>query len=157
MEQQRTKDELTIKAMSITPSNEAHGQDDFAPIRLPPITVHAASAIPPWATQTALIDLSQAANRQFVPLRRRRGTYDDDWPDYSNIDPTNMALAGFYCLGPGRHVRCFYCGLELHALTTADNIWDEHVRRHPTCAYLRAIMGEDLILKTQTNLKKQQK
>ena len=76
---------------------EAH--DDSAPVRLPPIIVHAAGALPPWATRTARIDLSQAANREFVQLRTRRGTYDDDWPHNSGIDPANMALAGFYRIG----------------------------------------------------------
>ena len=76
---------------------EAH--DDSAPLSLPPIIVHAAGALPPWATRTARIDLSQAANREFVQLRTRRGSYDDDWPHNSGIDPANMALAGFYRIG----------------------------------------------------------
>ena len=88
------------------PPSQNIGQSDFesrrsnpAPLRLPPITVHAAGALPPWATRTARIDLSQAANREFVQLRMRRATYDDDWPDDSGIDPANMALAGFFRRG----------------------------------------------------------
>ena len=80
-------------------SRRTEARDDSAPVRLPAITVHAAGALPPWATRTARIDLSQAANREFVQLRTRRGTYDDDWPDNSGIDPANMALAGFYRIG----------------------------------------------------------
>ena len=88
------------------PPSQNIGQSDFesrrsnpAPLRLPPITVHAAGALPSWATRTARIDLSQAANREFVQLRTRRATYDDDWPDNSGIDPANMALAGFFRRG----------------------------------------------------------
>lgn len=68
-----------------------------APIqRLPPIVVHAAGALPPWATTTARIDLSRAANREYAQLRSRRATYDDDWSYNSGIDPANMALSGFF-------------------------------------------------------------
>lgn len=78
---------------------------DSAPVRLPPITVHEAGAIPPWATTTALIDLDQAANRRFAPLRNRRATFDDDWPNHSGIDAANMALAGFHHVGKFRVIK----------------------------------------------------
>ena len=56
--------------------------------------------------------------------------------------------------GPGRRVRCFYCGLELDHLTSRDNVWYEHVRHSPTCPYLVVIMGQDQIEQTQTKLNK---
>ena len=56
--------------------------------------------------------------------------------------------------GPGRRVRCFYCGLELDHLTSRDNVWYEHVRHSPTCPYLVVIMGQDKIEQTQTTLNK---
>ena len=76
--------------------SESESQSNSAPLHLPPITVHAAGALPPGATRTARIDLSRAANREFAQLRERRATYDDDWPNHSGIDPANMALAGFF-------------------------------------------------------------
>ena len=54
--------------------------------------------------------------------------------------------------GSGRRVRCFYCGLELDHFAPGDNVWDEHVRYRPTCPYLVAIMGQDLVLRTQIRL-----
>lgn len=79
--------------------SESESQSYPAPERLPPITVHAAGAIPPWATTTARIDLSQATNREFAQLRGRRATFSDGWLSNSGIDPANMALAGFFRIG----------------------------------------------------------
>ncbi|KAL8575371.1 hypothetical protein ACOMHN_048664 [Nucella lapillus] len=123
------------------------------PLRHPPVTVHAASSLPPWAAQTARIDLTPATDRAFVALRKRRATYSEDWPDHhSGTDATNMALSGFFVIGPGRQVRCFYCGLELDHLTSADNIWDEHVRHSPDCVYLNTVMGKDFVQETLRQL-----
>ncbi|XP_070178012.1 uncharacterized protein [Littorina saxatilis] len=144
-------------ALSTQPSvqSESFFPGSHAPVRLPPMTVHAAGSLPPWATMTARIDLSQAAARDYAQLRSRRATYEDDWPTHhSGIDPTSMALAGFFRHGRGRRVRCFYCGLELDP-SAHHNIWDEHVRYRPTCAYLRAVMGSDFVLQTQMRLGRQ--
>ncbi|KAK7107941.1 uncharacterized protein [Littorina saxatilis] len=144
-------------ALSTQPivQSESFSPGSHAPVRLPPMTVHAAGSLPPWATMTARIDLSQAAARDYAQLRSRRATYEDDWPTHhSGIDPANMALAGFFRHGRGRRVRCFYCGLELDP-SAHHNIWDEHVRYRPTCAYLRAVMGSDFVLQTQMRLGRQ--
>ncbi|XP_076444750.1 uncharacterized protein LOC143282827 [Babylonia areolata] len=122
------------------------------PVQLPPVTVHAASSLPPWAARTARIDLSRATDRQFVPLRKRRGTYGGDWPDSGGIEVSSMALSGFFVIGPGRRVRCFYCGLVLDYLTSDHNVWNEHVRHSPDCRYLNAIMGSDFVQDTLRNL-----
>ncbi|KAK7476386.1 hypothetical protein BaRGS_00032386, partial [Batillaria attramentaria] len=105
-------------------------------IQLPPIIVHAAGAIPPWATKKPRLDLRQAASYDNASLLVRRATFHQGWPEESHQDLANTALAGFYYTGRGRQVRCWWCGVVIDCLLSGQDPWEAHARLSPSCRYL---------------------
>ncbi|KAK7502973.1 hypothetical protein BaRGS_00005599, partial [Batillaria attramentaria] len=111
-------------------------------IHLPPIIVHAAGALPPWATKKPRLDLRQAASYDNANLLVRRATFHHGWPEESRQDLANTALAGFYYTGRNRQVRCWWCGVIIDCLNSGQDPWEEHTRLSPSCRYLVEMKGE---------------
>nr|KAG5711048.1 hypothetical protein BaRGS_013782 [Batillaria attramentaria] len=111
-------------------------------IQLPPIIVHAAGALPPWATKKPRLDLRQAASYDNANLLVRRATFHHGWPEESRQDLANTALAGFYYTGRDRQVRCWWCGVIIDCLNSGQDPWEEHARLNPSCRYLVEMKGE---------------
>lgn len=130
---------VTRDSESVHPDNEP--DDDSHPsltrAQLPPIVVHRAGDVPPWATKVPRLDLSKANNPKMVKVTDRLATYRRGWPEDSEQDPLMLALAGFYYTGSDRELRCFWCGVILTALNPGACPWEEHARHSPDCRYLQ--------------------
>lgn len=78
------------------------------------------------------------------------------YPEYSTIesrnrsfstwtstvqDSTVLAQAGFYYLGSGDEVRCFYCDGGLRNWLIGDDPWIEHARWFPKCPFVILVKG----------------
>uniref|UniRef100_A0A2C9LRC0 Uncharacterized protein n=1 Tax=Biomphalaria glabrata TaxID=6526 RepID=A0A2C9LRC0_BIOGL len=64
------------------------------------------------------------------------------WPRDHHLRPKELAEAGFYYAGYGDCARCFYCGGGLRNWEDEDDVWVEHARWFPKCAYIRQQMGQ---------------
>ncbi|KAK3603523.1 hypothetical protein CHS0354_027938 [Potamilus streckersoni] len=69
------------------------------------------------------------------------------WPSHMKQKPADLAAAGFYYVGVGDCVRCFFCGGGLRSWEDGDDIWEEHARWYPECAFLKQCKGEDFVLR----------
>lgn len=67
------------------------------------------------------------------------------WPEELIQTPEMLAEAGFYYVGTGDQVRCFYCDGGLRHWDPEDEPWVEHARWFPTCSFIRLIKGQDFI------------
>lgn len=47
--------------------------------------------------------------------------------------------------GYGDCARCFYCGGGLRNWEDNDNVWVEHARWFPKCAFIRQTMGQQFV------------
>ncbi|KAH9508098.1 hypothetical protein Btru_052846 [Bulinus truncatus] len=56
-----------------------------------------------------------------------------------------LAEAGFYYVDRGGYIRCFYCGGRCPYWEDDNDIWVEHARWFPECAYLRQQMGQEFV------------
>ena len=60
----------------------------------------------------------------------------ENWVWKINATPRELVDAGFYYLGTGDLVTCFYCGGGLKNWETQDNPWYEHAKFYPLCEYV---------------------
>nr|ATZ76820.1 inhibitor of apoptosis 1 [Sinohyriopsis schlegelii] len=74
------------------------------------------------------------------------------WPSYMQQKPADLASAGFYYVGVGDCVRCFFCGGGLRSWEEGDNPWEEHAQWYPNCAYLKQCKGDDFVLSQLTGI-----
>lgn len=51
----------------------------------------------------------------------------------------------FIVQGYGDCARCFYCGGGLRNWEDDDNVWVEHARWFPKCAFIRQTMGQQFV------------
>lgn len=130
---------VTHDSESVHPDSESDDDTYLSLTRaqLPPIVVHRAGDVPPWATKVPRLDLSKANNPKMVKVTDRLATYHRGWPEDCEQDPLMLALAGFYYTGSDRELRCFWCGVILTALNHGACPWEEHAQHSPDCRYLQ--------------------
>ncbi|KAH9504928.1 hypothetical protein Btru_061084 [Bulinus truncatus] len=56
--------------------------------------------------------------------------------------PEILSLTGFFYSGYSDCIRCFYCGLGLKSWKPGDDIFKEHEKYRPSCAYLKHLVNE---------------
>uniref|UniRef100_A0A2C9LDZ6 Uncharacterized protein n=1 Tax=Biomphalaria glabrata TaxID=6526 RepID=A0A2C9LDZ6_BIOGL len=78
---------------------------------------------------------------EYAVLAKRMETFLS-WPRDHRLRPKELAGAGFYYAGYGDCARCFYCGGGLRNWEDEDDVWVEHARWFPKCAYIRQQMGQ---------------
>ncbi|KAK6993419.1 baculoviral IAP repeat-containing protein 2-like isoform X1 [Biomphalaria glabrata] len=78
---------------------------------------------------------------EYAVLAKRMETFLS-WPRDHHLRPKELAEAGFYYAGYGDCARCFYCGGGLRNWEDEDDVWVEHARWFPKCAYIRQQMGQ---------------
>ncbi|KAH9489624.1 Baculoviral IAP repeat-containing protein 7-B [Bulinus truncatus] len=67
------------------------------------------------------------------------------WPSNHHLKPNILSEAGFYYTGQGDCTRCFWCGGGLRNWKDTDDVWVEHARWFPKCAYIRQKVGQIFI------------
>ncbi|XP_069499467.1 baculoviral IAP repeat-containing protein 7-B-like [Ambystoma mexicanum] len=71
------------------------------------------------------------------------------WPLYAEVQPQQLARAGFFYTGQGDHVKCFYCDVGLRNWEEDDDPWTEHAKWFPRCEFLQQSLGQDYIHRIQ--------
>ncbi|KAH9487781.1 hypothetical protein Btru_068741 [Bulinus truncatus] len=86
--------------------------------------------------------ITERPKRPEYALKLKRSETFTSWPRDHHISPEELVNAGFYYAGYGDCTRCFYCGGGLRNWEDEDNVWVEHARWFPRCAYIRQQMGQ---------------
>ncbi|PVD28769.1 hypothetical protein C0Q70_11364 [Pomacea canaliculata] len=63
-------------------------------------------------------------------------------------EPSTPGLDMMLAASTGDSVRCFYCGITLREWKHGDDPWEVHIVARFSCAYVKAVKGEDFILQT---------
>lgn len=81
---------------------------------------------------------------EFSTIESRTRSYNN-WASTDVQDPAILAQAGFYFLGSGDEVRCFYCDGGLRNWLQNDDPWFEHTRWFPKCPFVMLVKGSTYI------------
>ncbi|XP_059152420.1 baculoviral IAP repeat-containing protein 7-like [Physella acuta] len=68
-----------------------------------------------------------------------------NWDVNQNPKPADLAKAGFFYVGHGDSVKCFYCDGGLRNWEPNDDPWREHARWFPRCSYVKQSKGQAFI------------
>ncbi|XP_059157550.1 uncharacterized protein LOC131941938 isoform X2 [Physella acuta] len=96
-------------------------------------------------TYSELGIITERPKRYEYALKVKRLETFDAWPRGHHLKTQDLADAGFYYAGYGDCARCFYCGGGLRNWEDNDDVWVEHARWFPKCAYIRQQMGQVFI------------
>ncbi|KAK0063289.1 death-associated inhibitor of apoptosis 1-like isoform X2 [Biomphalaria pfeifferi] len=81
---------------------------------------------------------------QYALKCQRLGTFES-WPQHHFMKPEELATAGLFYTGRVDCVRCFFCGGGLRDWELGDDIWVEHARWFPKCAYLKQHVSQAFV------------
>ena len=104
-----------------------------------------------YVAQQTLLDIflfKQARFPEFVTVIARLESYQrPDWVQQQGTSPPHeqLADAGFYFTGTGDSCRCHQCALGLNRWAPTDNVWREHARFAPRCAWLLRRRGRQFV------------
>ena len=88
----------------------------------------------------------QPMNPHMRSIGDRYETFVEYWPrERVAADPKLIADAGFYYLGDGDRVKCWYCNGGLKNWERFDDPWIEHAKWFPFCEYLLKNRGVDFV------------
>ncbi|XP_033740533.1 baculoviral IAP repeat-containing protein 2-like [Pecten maximus] len=68
-----------------------------------------------------------------------------DWPSQLKQQPRQMSKAGFFYIGVGDKVQCYWCGTVLKDWEPTDDPVLEHIRWSATCSWMVILKGEKVI------------
>ncbi|XP_062596293.1 baculoviral IAP repeat-containing protein 7-like [Saccostrea cucullata] len=80
----------------------------------------------------------------YAVMATRVSSYQQ-WPSHLTQTPRDLSLAGFFYVGYGDYVRCFFCGGGLRNWEPGDDAWVEHARWFPKCPFLIQNRGLDFV------------
>ena len=63
---------------------------------------------------------------QMSSQRKRMNTFDE-WPWQMSQSPEECATSGFYYLGTGDHLKCFWCGIVIKDWESGEVVNDSHL------------------------------
>ncbi|BFZ08653.1 hypothetical protein BsWGS_11692 [Bradybaena similaris] len=89
--------------------------------------------------------ITERPKRYEFAVRAKRLESFEPWPRDHHLKKEDLADAGFYYAGYGDCARCFYCGGGLRNWEDNDNVWVEHARWFPKCAFIRQTMGQQFV------------
>ncbi|XP_014812500.1 PREDICTED: baculoviral IAP repeat-containing protein 7 [Calidris pugnax] len=72
-----------------------------------------------------------------------------NWPQYTDVRPEQLARAGFFYTGLNDIVRCFYCDGHVRNWSFGDDPWREHAKWYPGCEFLLRSRGREFIRSVQ--------
>ncbi|KAH9487784.1 hypothetical protein Btru_068745 [Bulinus truncatus] len=99
-----------------------------------------ASAQSPTYSQLGIIT-ERPKRTEYGTVLERMKTFLN-WPRDHHLKPEELSACGFYYAGYGDCARCFYCGGGLRNWEDDDDVWVEHARWFPKCAYIRQRTGQ---------------
>ncbi|NWS34927.1 BIR7B protein, partial [Polioptila caerulea] len=85
---------------------------------------------------------------EMVTEEMRLSTFEN-WPQNSNVNPEQLARAGFFYTGRGDVVRCFYCDGGVRSWSFGDDPWREHAKWYPECEFLLHSRGREFVSSIQ--------
>jgi len=87
------------------------------------------------------------ANLNMRSLQQRVETFGSPhWPIENFLEtPHDFASAGFYYLGDGDKVKCWYCNDGLEHWERFDTPWRQHSKWFPKCEFLLQKKGIDFV------------
>ncbi|KAH9510104.1 Baculoviral IAP repeat-containing protein 7-A [Bulinus truncatus] len=94
---------------------------------------------------TELGIITERPKRTEFAIKSERLKSFSSWPQGHFLIPADLADAGFYFAGFGDCARCFYCGGGLRNWDNDDDVWVEHARWFPKCAFIRNKMGQAFV------------
>ncbi|NXJ79079.1 BIR7B protein, partial [Trogon melanurus] len=74
-----------------------------------------------------------------------RLTTFQNWPQYTDMHPEQLARAGFFYTGQADVVRCFYCDGGVRNWSFGDDPWREHAKWYPGCDFLLRTRGSEFV------------
>ncbi|XP_053396965.1 putative inhibitor of apoptosis [Mercenaria mercenaria] len=84
---------------------------------------------------------SRPKHSDYALLSKRLASFSQ-LPEQQQLDPADLAKAGFYSAGLQDCVRCFFCSVGMKNWQQGDNPWVEHARWSPNCAYVKLCKGQ---------------
>ena len=94
----------------------------------------------------SLFQCKHAINPHMRRIIDRHQSFTEHWPSHRiEADTALLADAGFYYLGEGDKVKCWYCNGGLKNWDRFDDPWIEHAKWFPLCEYLLKNKGVDFV------------
>ena len=75
----------------------------------------------------------------------RLNTYDSRWLSQYALSPSQLAMAGFYYVGPEDTVQCAFCNGKLLQWKPTDDPLFEHKKHYPSCPFIGDIPGKKVM------------
>ncbi|NXC49616.1 BIR7B protein, partial [Penelope pileata] len=85
---------------------------------------------------------------EMVTEEMRLSTFQN-WPQYTEMRPEQLARAGFFYTGEDDVVRCFYCDGGMRNWAFGDDPWREHAKWYPRCEFLLRTKGSEFVSSVQ--------
>ncbi|XP_055883428.1 death-associated inhibitor of apoptosis 2-like isoform X1 [Biomphalaria glabrata] len=96
-------------------------------------------------TYSELGIVTDRPKRPEYALKSKRLETFSSWPRDHHLTAHELSEAGFYYAGYGDCTRCFHCGGGLRNWEDEDDIWVEHTRWFPKCAFLKQKVGNSFV------------
>ncbi|CBY24125.1 unnamed protein product [Oikopleura dioica] len=91
-------------------------------------------------------------HQEFSHVAARESSFQDRLRQYPNMSPTpeEFATCGFFSNPGGSEdrdsVTCYYCGVTLARWSYGDDVWKEHVKNNPACAFIVLDKGAEYLV-----------
>jgi len=101
------------------------------------------------AVSRPLLSTRPPVHLEYADIAARKQSFDhaSQIPNGQSINV--LAEAGFYYVGPGDNVRCYYCDGGLKNWRPSDEPWTEHGRWFPRCPFLVATRDQTFVQNVQ--------
>ncbi|KAK0063297.1 baculoviral IAP repeat-containing protein 3 [Biomphalaria pfeifferi] len=139
----KTEDPETALVQSLTSQSNINISSQTRESEAHVSSVSNAAATGPTYSDLGII--TERAKRQEYAVKQKRLETFTSWPRDHHLSPEDLVEAGFYYAGYGDCSRCFFCGGGLRNWEDSDDVWVEHARWFPKCAYLREKLGSNFI------------
>ncbi|KAH9510066.1 hypothetical protein Btru_043414 [Bulinus truncatus] len=96
-------------------------------------------------TYSELGIVTERPKRSEYAVKEQRIKTFSSWPRSHHLDVGDLADAGFYYAGYSDCARCFFCGGGLRNWEEEDNVFVEHARWFPKCAFIRELLGQNFV------------
>ncbi|XP_059147849.1 uncharacterized protein LOC131935471 [Physella acuta] len=135
----------TTTTNSQTPASNPENQTNINTAPPEQVTVNSEKGKGRGPTYAELGIITERAKRPEYAIKSERTKTFEPWPRNHHLAVPDLVEAGFYYAGYGDCARCFYCGGGLRNWEDEDDVFVEHARWFPKCAYIRQLMGHAFV------------